>query len=121
MSEPIEVTSFSIFAHARKHRRQHEPALVIARELLGVREQMAHERPVARVLDGRGFEARAEFVPDGGGVERQARVGLGDGYEKAGTEPLPEARGNDETAFVVKAVFHRSGEQGPIRAKRVLH
>lgn len=99
--------------------RQHEPALVIARELFGVGEQVADEGPVAGVLDRRRLEAGRELRPDRGRVEDQARVGLANRYKEARAQAFAEARGDDKTTFIVKAMFHRAGEQGPIRCQRV--
>jgi hypothetical protein len=45
-------------------------------------------------------------------------VGLADSYEEAGSQPFPKTCGHDETAFVIKAMFDRTGEQGPFRCQK---
>ena len=85
--------------------RDDEPALGVARYFLCMGEKMAHEPAIAFVLGRGGLEPRAELSPRDRRVERQARVGLGDGQEEAGAQPFAKACGNDKTALIVKAMF----------------
>src|SRR6202043_987866 len=72
-------------------RRNHQATLGVAAELFRMREEVADERPIARVLDRRSLEAGANLGPGRSRVERQARIRVGDGKEESRAEALAEA------------------------------
>src|SRR5215469_10615944 len=88
--------------------RHDDTALSIKRHLLGVREEMADEAPVARILARRSFELSAELRPSGLGVERKARLRRRDRQHEVVAQTPPQPGGNGQSALVVEGVFELS-------------
>ena len=98
-------------------RRDEQAAIGIECDFVRVCEEMPHETAVAFVLHRCCFESFAKCIPGRLRIEREARIGLGDGNDELRPEPIPKARGYDETALVIKSRLGTTGKARDIASQ----
>ncbi len=83
-----------------------ETALIVALlAVFSMGEEVADKPPVTIVLERSRLEALAEALPGDCRVQKEATVGRRDRQNEPRSKALPETRGDDESALVVKGVL----------------